>query len=172
MKGLLADLMEHHWEQLQVGWVQGRGGDQVNGCSLPADAPWPSISPPLPTAPMPLLPRLLQAVDYCEVFRNMHIRHEQNQVGAAWEGGEWVPCLPAYGWLAGGDLWGWVARGGRFVSGFSGCCRPVISRVSSLHSQPFSSSCCCRCRSLRRTASPRARPLSGPPRRHEPTRPS
>ncbi|KAL4418834.1 hypothetical protein ABPG77_004074 [Micractinium sp. CCAP 211/92] len=36
LKGLLTDLMEHHWEQLQ-------------------------------------------AVDYCEVFRNMHIKHEQNQ---------------------------------------------------------------------------------------------
>ena len=38
MKGLLAELMEHHWEELQ-------------------------------------------GVDYCELFANMRIRHEQNQVG-------------------------------------------------------------------------------------------
>lgn len=32
-----------------------------------------------------------QAVDYCEVFRNMHIKHEQNQVG----GSAWVPVRVA-----------------------------------------------------------------------------
>lgn len=38
LKGLLAELMEQHWEQLRE-------------------------------------------IDYCEVFKGMHIRHEQNQVG-------------------------------------------------------------------------------------------
>lgn len=46
MKGLLVELVEQHWEQLQ-------------------------------------------GVDYCEVFANMRIRHDQNQVG----------CFRAFGWV-------------------------------------------------------------------------
>lgn len=45
---MLAEVVEHHWEQLQH-------------------------------------------VDYCEVFQNMRIRHEQNQVGPVWVG-RWRVC--------------------------------------------------------------------------------
>lgn len=122
LKGLLADLMEHHWEQLQVRgvaggppslltsqWNQGpAGGCWQSACQeyrLAQGCLFSRRSRPAPLravecqhwhpfmhvrthahahahhAPIPC-PH--QAVDYCEVFRNMHIKHEQNQVGAAY----------------------------------------------------------------------------------------
>jgi hypothetical protein len=50
LKGLLAELMEQHWEQLQ-------------------------------------------GVDYCDVFKGMRIRHEQNQVGHGALRMRWPPRL-------------------------------------------------------------------------------